>query len=1404
VLPFLMSFRFLRLILSLIFVFTSFGPIPQAHAQQLLGLPEPGAMVSLSPAYQPTLIKGVTINKDNPFLFDFIVDVGQDKMEGDILKAEGEKLIKYFLAGLAIPDKDLWVNLSPYEKDRTIPEALSQTEMGRDLLAQDYLLKQIIASLIYPEKDLGKVFWDKVYAKAQAQFGTTEIPVNTFNKVWIMADKAEVFERNQTAFVTKAHLKVMLEEDYLALQKNGDRHQLNKGTVPSISSQIIKEIVLPELEKEINEGKNFAPLRQIYNSLILAGWYKNNLKEALINQVYTDKSKVNGINTNDAQMNKAIYERYLAAYKKGVFNYIKEDKSATQTAPRKYFSGGMQIAVNPAMTGQLKEALTDKNKSRLVMISAGLAGANADFKTIVLNQFETVEDAQGKPVTIHFEQNLNNSYATLHLSGEPVEGMTDFNGNEKWLLQGSYIYIARNSNLEIYQIKTSKELAALTGNDYEKQMGALILPSYKSDQNPLSVYIPGVTYQADDAVSGQKLFTFENNTLTLNANAEYWLYYPKDRAIQRMYLGTTKDLEREKILELIDILGNGAFQRWIDRNGNWIRRAGHAFVYKYMSPHRSSHQTPEAIRRRALKIFLAYRGGTLPNGLRTSDKKSKDVVLEMNFLKVMGLMKQHRYQGHEGLVWLEDKIAEKYFGLEESKDKAMSELEEAAWDDRFRDEYFSYTGTLKTIDHIFPRKTNYLASELKTSREQLFKILRQWDGPRPVKEIIEAMQNAISDQVKNLELKEEEKKLWAAFAARMDRAMTTGLETQKRAVIVNALGEIVGNEKPTLLAERITHLSTIIEEKNAALPNEPQIHVGEFREMRLLGWMLPKSLGVRPDAFLGTKRAWTIPKGKIKDTLAWLAQQKSYLEKGVSNPEGTLKLEDQPRFLIKDKGQEVGSYVPAHIIALIEEINSQIKSGNIVKSTGAMSEIFLNSAEGMGIMFNSRLHYWTIPESNLPKFRTWLEEQRALIEKPAEKEKANAAMSVVQARFYFPVTVAEFEKTLKSGVTSEIEKPLHRLISAMQRREFSLDDMLDIVTELSVELERPELEAELQNMTVEYLANKITSNQNVRIGTSLKEFSPLEERTVIQLVMKMESKGINFTLPYIHWLYPKLKEYESGAAEPSSRVVMMTRDKDQSKSADLTTEDFLEMLTHIMEDEPETAKEILLNMNRETHVLDPETAFNLERGIWMGPNITKQIKLADKVEQRTRGTANDLHKLFEIKGWAVYLGLALYQDEQRVGVFLYTEPASGNPKISMVDLEIADLKLAKMVKARIQHNAEYLEDFLERQMGDDASFDFIKSKIAVEDYVLKLARGVFDNSQEGADIGMVAELKQNNPGGIDLSKGTDVTVKSEGSGIEFTIDPAIIEQIKREGIEGLTPVIYRITPFVASEFSFAF
>ena len=84
--------------------------------------------------FTPVIIKGVVIHPEDPLKFDFLMDTGTSRPKGDTLRQEADRTIKYFLAALTVPEKDLWVNLSPVEKDRIIPEASGQTIMGRDLL----------------------------------------------------------------------------------------------------------------------------------------------------------------------------------------------------------------------------------------------------------------------------------------------------------------------------------------------------------------------------------------------------------------------------------------------------------------------------------------------------------------------------------------------------------------------------------------------------------------------------------------------------------------------------------------------------------------------------------------------------------------------------------------------------------------------------------------------------------------------------------------------------------------------------------------------------------------------------------------------------------------------------------------------------------------------------------------------------------------------------------------------------------------------------------------------------------------------------------------------------------------------------------------------------------------------
>jgi hypothetical protein len=349
-------------------------------------LPQPGTMVGLTSAFQPVLLRGLKVDPRNPFRMDFII---QDRDQPSVdIKDESSRMIKYFLAALTTPEKDLWVNLSPYEKDRIIPENFGMTGMGRDLLAQDYILKQVTASLMHPDGEVGKAFWKRIYARVYEEFGTTDVPVDTFNKVWIVPDLAQVYEEKGIVFIGETRLKVMLESDYWTMENSREE---SRGKAPPVSPtqemtrDVVRDVMLPIIEKEVNEGASFAPLRQIYHALVLAHWYKKRLQDSVLSKVYADRSKTDGVDVPDKEIRKKIWAEYVESFKKGAYNYIKEerDEYTQELIPRKYFSGGfvsssqqMDNAMKPLSKEELEGQLTHI-KSPVKMVSAFLSRVGA-------------------------------------------------------------------------------------------------------------------------------------------------------------------------------------------------------------------------------------------------------------------------------------------------------------------------------------------------------------------------------------------------------------------------------------------------------------------------------------------------------------------------------------------------------------------------------------------------------------------------------------------------------------------------------------------------------------------------------------------------------------------------------------------------------------------------------------------------------------------------------------------------------------------------------------------------------------------------------------------------------------------------------------------------------------------
>ncbi|MBF0387282.1 MAG: hypothetical protein HQL20_05430 [Candidatus Omnitrophica bacterium] len=458
---------FKRLICFITLVALVATSVPASFAQSVMLIPKPGTIINVSTAFVPVVLKGMKVFPNEPLRFDFIVDTGNSGLNGEALKPEVAKIIRYFLAALTTPEKDLWVNLSPYEGDRIIPDAFGQTEMGRDLLSEDYILKQLTASLMYPESVLGKEIWKKIYAAAYQKYGTTDIPMDTFNKVWIMPDEATVYVNGNAAVIKSTHLKVMLETDYLATSTNAmptpqppnvkatqvSTPTPNHTSAPNdIAQQVIREIMLPVIEKEVNEGANFALLRQIYHAMVLATWFKRNLKETLVGRVYTDKNKVKGIDSIESNAREEIWHQYVESFKKGAFNYIKEetDEMTGEVIPRKYFSGGFRA--KDAAQREVKMPISD-------MASA----------------------AEGKGPVVVAQTNLKTGINAPDNAGIPTEGSRDNN-----------IDAAERTNRTPLPIMIAQDvLATYEGKTFESRV-------VKTDKGDLTMQKQSATGQWED------------------------------------------------------------------------------------------------------------------------------------------------------------------------------------------------------------------------------------------------------------------------------------------------------------------------------------------------------------------------------------------------------------------------------------------------------------------------------------------------------------------------------------------------------------------------------------------------------------------------------------------------------------------------------------------------------------------------------------------------------------------------------------------------------------------------------------------------------------------------------------------------------------------------------------------
>ncbi|PIW58510.1 MAG: hypothetical protein COW13_05125, partial [Candidatus Omnitrophica bacterium CG12_big_fil_rev_8_21_14_0_65_50_5] len=246
----------------------------------------------------------------------------------------------------------------------------------------DYLLKQLTSSLMYPEDEIGKKFWDAVYQKAYEKLGTIDIPLNTFNKVWIVPQQARVYQSGNVAYVAETRLKVLLEDDYAA--RANAVVEKSETVLDEEIKNTVRDVIVPVLEDEVNHGRHFMALRQIYHALILAKWYEKHFENSVLGQSYTDLNKTDGIEIENKEEKFQIWQQYVASFKTGLFDLIKEeyDPATQQIIPKKYFSGGMGMA---AIEKVYDEAPLTADSDDL----AQLAGAQ---QILIQSEFQKISD----------------------------------------------------------------------------------------------------------------------------------------------------------------------------------------------------------------------------------------------------------------------------------------------------------------------------------------------------------------------------------------------------------------------------------------------------------------------------------------------------------------------------------------------------------------------------------------------------------------------------------------------------------------------------------------------------------------------------------------------------------------------------------------------------------------------------------------------------------------------------------------------------------------------------------------------------------------------------------------------------------------------------------------------------
>ncbi|MFA5092823.1 MAG: hypothetical protein WC543_02620 [Candidatus Omnitrophota bacterium] len=336
--------KILSLILSLSLLFQQVSFAQVAAELNIAGYFSKLNANSVKDKFRPLELRYFSYDPSNDS-FKVLLDKGDVKdLSESKVQIATKTLLSYFLVGVSLPDSMFWVNLRPDAIDQIIDPYLEKTDVGRIMLETDLQLKKDIASFTSPQTAEGKEYWTKLYKKAAELYGNQNVTIPTLTRPWIVPGEIIVRESKGSAYVYKANLKVMLEQDYLKKSATYNFKDERSRALNEYSSQLIRDLIIPRLTKEVNSSKRYALLRQVYYSLILSRWFKLRFhgKAGIYSSLINTKD-ISNLTSKESWSKETYFKQYQKSFAQGEYNSQEPVYTHGGQVIRSYFSGGVNF-----------------------------------------------------------------------------------------------------------------------------------------------------------------------------------------------------------------------------------------------------------------------------------------------------------------------------------------------------------------------------------------------------------------------------------------------------------------------------------------------------------------------------------------------------------------------------------------------------------------------------------------------------------------------------------------------------------------------------------------------------------------------------------------------------------------------------------------------------------------------------------------------------------------------------------------------------------------------------------------------------------------------------------------------------------------------------------------------------